>query len=543
MKKKIVIPVILVGLLVLTAAKAYKNSPFFEIAKQIEIFTTLYKEVNMNYVDETNPAQLMNTAMTAMLAELDPYTQFYNEQDVEQAKIRQSGEYTGIGALVKNRDGKITIMELYKGYPADKAGLKAGDEITKIGNVEVADFKEDASQLLQGSPGSKVQITFLRQGKPQTTTLTRGEVEVEAVPYFTLLEGNIGYIVLSKFNRKASDEVADAIEELQNQGADKLILDLRNNPGGLLMEAVQISNLFLPKDQLIVSTKSVIEQYNQTYVTQKEPMVPDIPLVVLINGRSASASEIVSGSLQDLDRAVIVGARSFGKGLVQRPKPLPYGTQMKITIARYYTPSGRCIQALDYWSRDEEGNPVRIKASEYNEFKTKNGRPVFDGGGVMPDIKLESSKISGITQALLEKDAIFDYATQYYYSHELASPLDFKFTDSDYQDFLAYLKKSDFEHDTQTEEKLKTVFEFAHKEELDDEIKQEYEAMMSAIENSSQNALREKKPGITSLLTDEIIKRYFYQEGLYQYYVRHNPEIMKAKEVLSNPSEYKQILN
>lgn len=542
MKKKIILPVIVVGLVVLTAAKAYKFSPFFEIAKQIEIFTTLYKEVNMNYVDKTNPAQLMNTAMSAMLEDLDPYTQFYNEQDVEQAKIQQSGEYSGIGALVKNRDGKITIMELYKGYPADKAGLKAGDEIIQVGNVNVSDFKDDASQLLQGSPGSEVEISYLRQGKTHTTTLTREEVDIQAVPYFTLLENNIGYIVLSKFNQKAASEVADAIEELQNQGADKLILDLRNNPGGLMMEAVKISNLFLPKNQLVVFTKSNIEEYNQTYVTQKEPMVPDMPLVVLINGRSASASEIVSGSLQDLDRAVIVGARSFGKGLVQRPKPLPYGTQMKITIARYYTPSGRCIQALDYWSRDKDGNPVRIKASEYNEFKTKNGRPVFDGGGVMPDINLESSKISGITQALLEEDAIFDYATQYYYSHQLSSPSQFNFTDSDYQDFLEYLKKSDFEHHTQTEEKLKTLYEFAHKEELDDEIEKEYKSMMSAIQGSSQKALQEKKPGIISLLTDEIIKRYFYQEGLYQYYVKHNPEIMKAKELLSNSKKYEEIL-
>lgn len=543
MKKKIIIPVILAVLVILTAAKTYKSSPFFEIAKQIEIFTMLYKEVNMNYVDETNPAHLMTTAMTAMLHELDPYTVYYNEQDVEQAKIQQSGEYTGIGAMVKTKQDKIVLTELFKDSPADKAGLKAGDEIVKIGDVRVADFKEDAGQLLQGSPGSDVNLTYLRQGATKTTTLTREEVEIHAVPYFTLLEGNIGYIVLSKFNRKASQETAEALEELKKQGATKIILDLRNNPGGLLMEAVQVSNLFLPKGELIVTTKSSIEKYNKTYVTRKDPLDKDIPLVVLVNGRSASASEIVAGSLQDLDRAVIVGARSFGKGLVQRPKKLPYGTQMKITIARYYTPSGRCIQALDYWHRDKEGNAVRVKTSEYNEFKTRKGRPVFDGGGVMPDIALETSKITGITEALLTKDAIFDFSTEYYYSHELKNPTDFKFTASDYQDFLNFLKETDFSYETETENKIKLALEASKKEKLEEETQQELQTLLTSMNDRNQKSLMEKKPGITSLLTDEIIKRYFYREGLYLYYVAHNPEIMKAKEVLSNPKEYAKILN
>lgn len=543
LKKKILIPSILVALLVLTAAKAYKSSPFFEIAKQIEIFTTLYKEVNMNYVDETNPAHLMTTAMTAMLEELDPYTVYYNEQDVQQARIRQSGEYTGIGAAAEVQKDKIIITELFKNSPADKAELKVGDEIIKIGDVKVSDFEEDAAQLLKGAPGSKVSLTYLRQGKTKTTVLAREEVEIHAVPYFTLLDGNIGYVVLSKFNRKASSEVKAAVEELKKQGATKIILDLRNNPGGLLQEAVQICNLFLPKNQLIVTTKSTIEKYNETFVTQKEPLDLDIPLAVLVNGRSASASEIVAGSLQDLDRAVIIGARSFGKGLVQRPKKLPYGAQMKITIARYYTPSGRCIQALDYWDRDEEGNPVRVKASEYTEFKTQNGRPVFDGGGVMPDIALETSKVEGITEALLVENAIFNFATQYYYSHQLENPSDFKFTDSDYQEFLKFLKATDFQHETETEEKLKLAFEISKKEDLNQEIEQEYKNLMASIEAMQQTGLKEKKPAIISLLTDEIIKRYFYQEGLYKYYVNHNPEIEKAKEVLNDPQRYAGILN
>lgn len=541
MKKKILLPLLAVFVL-FTAAKAYK-SPFFEIAKQIEIFTTLYKEVNMNYVDETNAAHLMTVAITAMLEELDPYTRYYNEQDVQEARIMQSGEYTGIGAKVENRNDNITVVELFKNSPADKAGLNMGDKIIKIGDVKVADFKNDAGQLLKGAPGSTIALTFLRQGKTNTTILTREEVEMHAVPYFSLLNGNIGYIVLSQFTRKASEEVKSAVEDLKKQGATKIILDLRNNPGGLLMEAVQITNLFIPKGELIVSTKSIIDKYNKTYITQKSPLDASIPLVVLVNGRSASASEIVAGSLQDLDRAVIIGARSFGKGLVQRPKPLPYGTQMKITIARYYTPSGRCIQALDYWDRDEEGNPVRVKASEYTEFETRNGRSVFDGGGIMPDIAMETSEIKGITKALLTENAIFDFATQYYYSHQLENPDDFNFTDTDYQDFLNFLKKTDFQYKTQTEKKLNLAFEFAKKENLNDEIKMEYQQLLQSIEASKQNALAEKKPAIISLLTDEIIKHYFYQEGLYNYYVQHNPEIKKAKEVLNDAQRYAEILN
>lgn len=542
LNKKIIVPIVLVMALIITAATSVKTSPFFEIAKQLEIFTTLYKEVNMNYVDETNPAHLMTVATKAMLKELDPYTVYYNEQDVEQAKIMQSGEYTGIGAKVKTRDEGITIMELFKNSPAEKAGLKTGDQIIKIGEVSVSDFGEDAGQLLKGSPGSQVKITYVRQGVKNTTNLVREELEIPAVPYYSLLDENIGYIVLSRFNRKAAEETASALAELKKNGATKIILDLRNNPGGLLIEAIKICNLFLPKNQLIVTTKSSIEKYNKTYITRKEPMDKDIPLVVLVNGRSASASEIVSGSLQDLDRAVIIGARSFGKGLVQRPKKLPYGTQLKITIARYYTPSGRCIQALDYWHRDAEGNAVRKKATEYNEFKTKNGRPVFDGGGIMPDIALETSKITGITEVLLKKDAIFDFATQYYYSHELKSANQFNFDNSDYENFISFLQQINFNYETETEKNLVAALEAAKKEDLDSKTQQELKDLLISMNSMEQRNLMKQKPGIVSLLTDEIIKRYFYQDGLYQYYTLHNPEIMKAKEVLANPVNYAKIL-
>ncbi|SHI68410.1 carboxyl-terminal processing protease [Mesonia phycicola] len=539
MKKKIILPIIAVAIFFTTTS--YK-SDFFEIAKQIEIFTTLFKEINMNYVDETNPAELMDTAITAMLAELDPYTVYWNEQEVEQARIQNSGEYTGIGASVQTRDHKITIVEPYKGYPADKAGLKAGDEIIQIGEVNVSDFNDDAGELLKGAPGTSVQLKYRRQGKIETTELKREAVELNAVPFFKLFNNDIGYIVLSKFNRKASSEVASALKKLKEQGAKKIILDLRGNPGGLLTEAVNTTNIFVNKGEVITTTKSIIEKYNQSYKTQKDPLDIDIPLAVLVNGRSASASEIVSGSLQDLDRAVVIGARSFGKGLVQRPKPLTYNTQLKVTISRYYTPSGRCIQALDYWNRDKDGNAVRTKAEDYNEFTTRNGRKVYDGGGILPDVLLETSKFSGVTQALVEKNAIFDYATHYYFSHKLTNVKDFNFTDKDYQDFKTFLKSTDFDYTTKTEKELKNTLKIAQKEGFSDDINTQYQQLLNSINKAKEKDLEDKKPEIVNLLTDEIIKRYFYQEGLYNFYIEENPEILKAVEILNNSKEYNRIL-
>lgn len=518
------------------------RSDFFEIAKQIEIFTTLFKELNMNYVDETNPAELMDAAITGMLADLDPYTHYWNEQDVETARINNSGEYTGIGATVAIRDNHIIIIEPYKDYPADKAGLKAGDEIIKIDDVMVSDFEENAGELLKGAPNSKVQITYKRQGENRTTTLTRGAVEIKAVPFYQLLEGGIGYIVLSQFNRNASSETIMAFKELKEQGATKMILDLRGNPGGLLSEAINVSNIFVPEGELITTTKSAVEKYNKSYHTTRKAIDTDIPLAVLIDGRSASASEIVAGSLQDLDRAVIIGARSFGKGLVQRPKELTYGTQLKVTISRYYTPSGRCIQALDYWNRDEEGNAVRISKEDYNEFKTRNGRTVYDGGGIMPDLALETSEYSSITDALMREHAIFDFANNYYYTHQVEDLNSFRFTDTDFAAFKKFLEAKNFDFNTLTELKLTELLEISIQEELDEELAGEYSAMLQAIEEAKANALNDKKAEISSLLTDEIIKRYFYKEGLYQYYVQHNPEIQEAVGVLNDINRYKEIL-
>ncbi|WP_299435823.1 S41 family peptidase [uncultured Aquimarina sp.] len=539
MKKKILYPA--VAVIILLSTVSFK-SDFFEIAKQIEIFTTMFKELNMNYVDETNPAELMDTAIKAMLDDLDPYTKYWNEQDVEASKIRNAGEYTGIGASVKTVKDKIIIVEPYKDYPADKAGLKAGDEIIKIGDVTVSDFEEDAGELLKGASGTKVEITYKRQDQTKTTILTREEIEVNAVPFFELLEDNTGYIVLSKFNNKASSETVAALKDLKAKGADKIILDLRGNPGGLLSEAINVTNIFVPKGELITTTKSVVKKYNKEYFTKKSPVDIEIPLVVLVNGRSASASEIVAGSIQDLDRGVVIGARSFGKGLVQRPKKLTYGTQLKITISRYYTPSGRCIQALDYWNRDENNRAVRISEQDFKAFKTKKGRTVYDGGGIQPDIEMETSKFSNITTSLLQSDAIFDYGTKYYYLHQTEDITNFKFTDKDYEDFKNFVKQSGFNYETATEKSLKKSLEVAKKDKLDQDISESYNALLATIKKSKAKGLDTFKTEIANLLTDEIVKRFSYREGLYNYYLTHNPEIKKSKEILGNKTKYDKIL-
>ena len=393
LKKRYIIPVVAGAFLFVGVS--FKED-FFEVAKQIEIFTTLFKAVNANYVDETNPGDLMDKAIKSMLADLDPYTNYFNEQDVVKFKINNTGEYTGIGALITRREGKLIVREPYKNFPADKAGLKAGDEIIQIGDVSLTDFKDDASQLLQGAKNTKIDIKYLRQGKTMNTQIVLDEVEIKSVPFFGKVDAKTGYIVLAKFNQKAALETKEALEQLKRDGAEKIVLDLRGNSGGLLNEAVSICNLFVPKNEVIVTTKSKIEKHNNTYKTSREPIDTQIPLVILVDGKSASASEIVAGALQDLDRAVILGSRSFGKGLVQRPVDLTYGTQVKITISRYYTPSGRCIQALDYLHKDKDGRAVRTATENYNAFRTGKGRTVYDGGGILPDIVMEEAKLSTI---------------------------------------------------------------------------------------------------------------------------------------------------
>lgn len=538
-KKKYIIPVVASAFLFVGAS--FKND-FFEIAKQIEIFTTLFKELNTNYVDETNPGDLMDKAIKGMLANLDPYTVYFNEQDVMQFKINNTGEYTGIGALITRKENKLIIREVYKNFPADKAGFKAGDEIIQIGDVLLADFKEDASQLMRGTKNTKIDVKFLRQNKTNTAQIVLDEVEIKSVPFFAKIDEKTGYIVLARFNNKAALETKAALEELKKQGAERIVLDLRGNPGGLLHEAVNICNLFVPKNEVIVTTKSKIEKHNNTYKTAFEPVDTQIPLVILINGKSASASEIVSGALQDLDRAVIVGSRSFGKGLVQKPVDLTYNTQLKVTISRYYTPSGRCIQALDYTHKDKNGQAKRTEEKNFNAFKTRKGRIVYDGGGILPDIALEESSTSAIANALLKNDGIFNYVTRYYFKNPNPGDQIPNFTAADYQDFKQFLKTEKFSFDTETELALKNTLAMAKKESIDATISNEYQQLLTALQKSEETLLDKNQEEIKKLILEEIIKRYQYQEGLYQYYLKNNSEIKKSVSILNNTTDYKSIL-
>jgi carboxyl-terminal processing protease len=408
--------------------------------------------------------------------------------------------------------------------------------------VLLSDFKDDASQLLKGAKNTKVEVKYIRQGKTLSAQIVLDEVEIKAVPFFSKIDEKTGYIALTAFNRKTTQETKEALQKLKEEGAERIILDLRGNPGGLLNEAVNVCNLFVPKGEIIVTTKSKNTKYNITYKTTNEPIDLEIPLVVIVNGKSASASEIVSGALQDLDRAVVLGSRSFGKGLVQRPIDMTYGTQVKVTISRYYTPAGRCIQALDYWHKDADGKAVRTDASKYNAFKTKKGRTVYDGGGIQPDVELTETKTSAIAEVLQKNDAIFNYVTHYFYKNPNLGTTIPNFTDADFADFKAFLKKEKISFDTETELALKTTLEKAKKEKIDDSIKLQYDQLMTALQKSEEALVDKNQKEIKKLILEEIIKRYQYKEGLYQYYLKNNVEIARATSILANPIEYNKIL-
>ena len=537
MKRKLLIP--LTAIIVFVVATGYRND-YFEIAKQVEIFTTMFKELNMNYVDETNPAELMDHAIKSMLEDLDPYTRFMNEQDVESFKINNNGEYSGIGAMVRSFNDKLLVIEPYEGYPADRAGLKAGDEIIQIGDISVSDFKDDATELLKGAKNSSVEVIYRRQGKTQSTTVEREDIEVDAVPFYKMANDNTGYIVLSRFNRKAAAQTQTALEDLKEQGAEHIILDLRGNPGGLLSEAIDICNLFVPKGELIVSTRSKVKKFNQEFKTRKAPVDTDIPLAILIDDHSASASEIVSGALQDLDRAVVVGTRSFGKGLVQRPIKLTYGTQLKVTISRYYTPSGRCIQSMDYWNRDEQGNAVSKKS--FTEYKTRNGRSVFDNGGVTPDVSIEELQQNALTQTLNNNLVIFDFATRFYYEHPEFTAENFTFSTQDYQDFKDYVNTQQLDYKTPAEELLTSQLSQEALNDMGPAVEKEYNELLSSISKSKITALDTQRQRITKDIADELVTRYGYRNGLYNYYLKQDQTITEALSVLNDTSRYQKIL-
>ena len=539
--KKIGIVALIIA--VSTISVSYKSN-FFEVAKQIEIYTTLFKELNMYYIDETNPAQLTDVAINNMLKNLDPYTQYYDEQGVENAKINAMGEYGGIGATSSYVNNKLIIIETYEDSPADKADIKAGDEIIMVDDILVSDYKNDAvSALLQGLPKTKVKLKLKRQNRIFEVELIRQKIDINPVPYYRMVDDEVGYISFIKFNRKASEEVKNAYEDLKDQGMTKLILDVRGNLGGLVNEAIEIVNFFVPKNEIVVTTKAKVIKWSDTYKTKNEPLDLEIPLVVLVDGRSASASEILAGSLQDLDRAIIVGERSFGKGLVQRYRKLTYGTQLKLTISKYYTPSGRSIQELDYSNRNENGEVPKFSDKQRNAFKTKNGRTVYDGGGIQPDIRFERPEQTEATKSLLKSNAIFDFATNYYYDHDtIESSKDFQLSDNDFQSFISYLKSDTSGFKTNTELIFEEALLTAKEESYDNVIELSYKDLIEKINTKKIEELNLNKEEILDYLKEKILNQYYYKKGEYINKVYNDKAIKQASKLLKNEKKYIQIL-
>ena len=529
--------VLLAGVLFLSFS--FKSN-FFEVAKQIEIYNTLFKELNMYYVNEINPAELTNKAIKNTLKDLDPYTNFYTEQGVEDAKIRREGEYGGIGVSVYYSKLGIQINQVYKGYSADKAGLKVGDIIISVNGQSVKNMERDElSMFLKGTPNSTFSVVLLRQGNTIQKEIIRDKIVVNPVPFSKMVDEEIGYIVLTRFNKKASSEVKKAFQKLKKEGMKKLIFDLRANPGGSLFESIKISNFFLPKGKVIVSTKAKVKKWSNIYKTTKKPLDLEIPIVVLLNGRSASASEIVSGSLQDYDRAVIMGQRSFGKGLVQRYRELTYGTQLKVTISKYYTPSGRCIQELDYANRDKNGKVPKFSDKGINEFKTANGRTVYDGGGVLPDVVIKTSKETESTKKLLRSRAIFNFSTNYYYQNpQIESEVDFEFKDSDFEKFTDYLKV-----DTTFFTKQEMLFKEAYKASALKNISKEYNGIQEKLFDEKINEISKNKDILKGVLKKEILHRYYYQDGIYNHNIKNDLFIKEAVNLLDNQDKYREILS
>ena len=518
------------------------QSRFFEIAKQIEIYNNLFKTLNINYIDEINPGDLTDKAIKNTLKNLDPYTNFYNEQDVEDARIRREGEYGGIGISTYYTKEGIVIADVNKGFSADKAGLKIGDIITEINNQKLKDVdKSQYSQMIKGTPNKKLSLVYNRNKAVKNVSLNLDKIIVNPVPFYDMIDDETGYIILTRFtSQKATQQVAKAFSELKEKGMKQLVFDLRSNPGGSLFDAVNITNLFIPKGLKVVDTRGKIKKNSRTYKTNQEPLDTEIPVVVLINGRSASASEIVSGALQDYDRAVVMGERSFGKGLVQRYFELNYGTQMKVTISKYYTPSGRCIQELDYANRDSKtGKVPKFSDGTVSLFTTKNGRTVYDGGGVTPDIKMGFSKKSSETKKLLKSRAIFNFATDFTNNNPDFNTENYQFKSGDFKNFTKYLLDKDTAFITKEEKLFKSAF-VAVKNNTN--ISTEYKLILEKLKKEKVKKVALNEDILSKEIQNEIIKRYVYKEGAYKHQLKNDKTINKAVELLKNQKKYTAIL-
>jgi len=537
---------LLSGILVLALATFGFRDDLFQISKNLDVFASVYKEVNINYVDDINSAKMIKTGVDAMLDGLDPYTEFVPESEIEDYKLHYvSTEYGGIGAGIFARDGKVYVSDVFEGFPAQKADIRPGDELVKINDVPLAGKDNDqVGALLKGSKGASIKLLLKRDGgEPAAKTLLRDEIKQPNVSYYGMVDGNMGYIKLDKFLENSGDEVTNALTELQKKKPSGIILDLRSNGGGILTEAVKIVNLFVPRDVEVVSQIGKIKEKNFTYKTPSAPLEPNLPLVVLVNNHSASASEIVAGSLQDLDRAVIIGQRSYGKGLVQQTFNLPYNSLVKITIAKYYIPSGRCIQAIDYTHRRDDGSVVRVADSLIHEYKTKDGRSVYDGSGIYPDVFVNQEHFANITEALVGKLLIFDYATKYRNAHPaLDNVRSFTMSDADYGDFAKFLADKNYTYNTGSEKLLADLKTEATKEKQFSEIQTEYDALKAKMDATKKNDLQIHKDEIKQVLENEIASRYAYERGRYETNFKYDKELAQAVKVMQDKDLLANIL-
>ncbi|MBI9068079.1 MAG: S41 family peptidase [Salinivirgaceae bacterium] len=545
LKLKLLIGAVLIAIVVGFVSFDDEN---FQIIKNLDIYHTLFRELNLYYVDETDPGDLVKTSIDKMLSSLDPYTVYIPESNIEDYKFMTTGQYGGIGALIRKTGDYVIITEPYEGFPAQKAGLKAGDKIVQIDGKNVKGKSSgDISELLKGEPNTEIKLEISRPGldKNIEKVVSREKIKISSVPYSGMLNDSIGYIRLTQFTENCSKEVKDAFKELKRDNELKgLVFDLRGNPGGLLHEAVNVSNIFVPKGQEVVSTKGKVKQWNRTYNATMDAMDTEIPLVVLVNRGSASASEIVSGVIQDLDRGVVIGTRTFGKGLVQTTRDLSYNSKLKITTAKYYIPSGRCIQALDYSNRNEDGSVGRVPDSLITEFKTHGGRKVFDGGGVMPDIEVESPELSKIAISLYTKNLIFDYATDFTLKNDsIAKPEQFEINDQIYNDFTSFLADKDFDYTLESESLINKLETVIKKEKYHDVVSAELELLRKKLAHDKNNDLQMFRSEISELLRDEIVSRYYYQIGRAKTSIKNDPLIEKAILILNNKKEYQLTLS
>ena len=545
-KPKIIVAAVVLAAIIPLLSFTKDDDDDFELVKNLEIFHSLMRDIRTMYVEETSSGELIKTAIDKMLETLDPYTVYYPESLVEDVRIMNTGEYAGIGANIEEINGQYTVSTIYKGTPADKAGMKIGDIILKINDKDVKGKSyEELELILKGEPGTPANIQVMQDGQTKSFQVKRAMIDIPDIPYYGEIAPKIGYINLSGFTQDCGKQFRDAFMQLKKEKhIDKLIIDLRFNPGGLLVEAVNIVNIFVEKGEKIVEMKGRVEEWNNTFKTEKAALDTEIPIVVLVNGNSASAAEIVSGALQDLDRAVIIGEKTYGKGLVQTTKKLVFNSTMKVTTAKYYIPSGRCIQKLDYGHKDSTGKATQISESQFQSFKTKNGRPVKDAGGIMPDILVNSDTMAYVLENLIENDIIFDFATQYQKKHPtVKKPEEFEVSDSEILDLKAFAGDKLYKYSTMVDEDL---------DELTKDIKSEYpntaintalNTLKKQIETEKRKEFEKNKTQIRTALGSEIIRRYYYDEGMIQYTLKHDQFIDKAVEVLNNAILYRKTLS